>query len=236
MVAVHPVLLASLLALVLSADAVPRAPPMSKSNLPAKLCVVCARPFTWRKKWERCWEEVSTCSQRCNTERRLLARKERRADVDILEEGLDKLSTDERTPTVQDNPRRSARSRPAMLLSLATDTSQPDDRIETCVTPGDESGSDSARAERKAAKAAAKQKRREVREGRAHPTFGQKPCDLCATSVDLLIRCQMDNQQRWRMVCGRCWKLPAVAGGVVDGDGSNPHYRYGGLWKNLHKP
>ena len=29
--------------------------------------------------------------------------------------------------------------------------------------------------------------------------------------------------------------FPSVANGIVDGDKStNPHYRYGGLWKNLH--
>ncbi|CAL1149469.1 unnamed protein product [Cladocopium goreaui] len=39
-------------------------------NLPVKDCVVCGRPFTWRKKWERCWDEVTTCSNRCRTERR----------------------------------------------------------------------------------------------------------------------------------------------------------------------
>jgi hypothetical protein len=42
----------------------------SKSNLPEKVCVVCGRPFTWRKKWERSWDEVTTCSKRCNSERR----------------------------------------------------------------------------------------------------------------------------------------------------------------------
>ncbi|NBR48007.1 DUF2256 domain-containing protein, partial [bacterium] len=31
---------------------------VKKQNLPTKICVVCARPFAWRKKWERCWEEV----------------------------------------------------------------------------------------------------------------------------------------------------------------------------------
>jgi hypothetical protein len=40
---------------------------MKKTNLPAKLCPVCQRPFTWRKKWERCWEEVKYCSDRCRT-------------------------------------------------------------------------------------------------------------------------------------------------------------------------
>mmetsp|Transcript_3281 Transcript_3281/g.4208 ORF Transcript_3281/g.4208 Transcript_3281/m.4208 type:complete len:137 (-) Transcript_3281:223-633(-) len=41
-----------------------------KENLPEKICVVCGRPFTWRKKWERCWDEVTCCSKRCNSERR----------------------------------------------------------------------------------------------------------------------------------------------------------------------
>nr|WP_225917176.1 DUF2256 domain-containing protein [Pseudomonas farsensis] len=33
--------------------------------LPSKVCVVCGRPFNWRKRWARCWEEVKYCSQRC---------------------------------------------------------------------------------------------------------------------------------------------------------------------------
>jgi len=43
---------------------------VARENLPTKICVVCQRPFTWRKKWERCWDEVTTCSKRCNNERR----------------------------------------------------------------------------------------------------------------------------------------------------------------------
>lgn len=39
-------------------------------NLPVKDCVTCGKPFTWRKKWEKCWDEVLTCSQRCKTDRR----------------------------------------------------------------------------------------------------------------------------------------------------------------------
>jgi hypothetical protein len=39
-------------------------------HVQSKVCVTCNRPFTWRKKWERCWDEVTTCSKRCNTERR----------------------------------------------------------------------------------------------------------------------------------------------------------------------
>ena len=36
----------------------------------AKICVVCERLFTWRKKWERNWAEVTTCSERCKRERK----------------------------------------------------------------------------------------------------------------------------------------------------------------------
>ena len=43
---------------------------VKKENLETKICVVCNGPFTWRKKWERCWDEVTTCSKACNAERR----------------------------------------------------------------------------------------------------------------------------------------------------------------------
>ncbi|MGB0837402.1 MAG: DUF2256 domain-containing protein [Flavobacteriaceae bacterium] len=36
-----------------------------KKNLPSKLCPVCKRSFNWRKKWERDWNEVIYCSERC---------------------------------------------------------------------------------------------------------------------------------------------------------------------------
>ncbi|MBC45174.1 MAG: DUF2256 domain-containing protein [Thalassospira sp.] len=36
-----------------------------KQNLPTKVCPVCGRPFTWRKKWADVWDEVKYCSERC---------------------------------------------------------------------------------------------------------------------------------------------------------------------------
>ncbi|WP_084438871.1 DUF2256 domain-containing protein [Algoriphagus mannitolivorans] len=41
---------------------------MKKQHLPTKICVVCQRPFSWRKKWERCWDEVKYCSDRCRND------------------------------------------------------------------------------------------------------------------------------------------------------------------------
>ncbi|MCE7553631.1 DUF2256 domain-containing protein [Aliivibrio fischeri] len=42
---------------------------MKKSQLPEKICVVCQRPFRWRKKWERDWPMVKYCSKRCRSSR-----------------------------------------------------------------------------------------------------------------------------------------------------------------------
>ncbi|RVU24109.1 DUF2256 domain-containing protein [Sandaracinomonas limnophila] len=38
---------------------------VKKENLPNKICIVCERPFSWRKKWERCWDNVKYCSDVC---------------------------------------------------------------------------------------------------------------------------------------------------------------------------
>ena len=35
------------------------------SERPSKVCAACGLPFTWRKKWERDWEQVRYCSDRC---------------------------------------------------------------------------------------------------------------------------------------------------------------------------
>ena len=40
-----------------------------KRDLPSKTCLACGRPFVWRKKWERVWDEVKYCSDRCRSER-----------------------------------------------------------------------------------------------------------------------------------------------------------------------
>jgi len=38
---------------------------MKKQHLPEKICETCGKPFTWRKKWEKNWEDVKYCSERC---------------------------------------------------------------------------------------------------------------------------------------------------------------------------
>ncbi|TDO28490.1 DUF2256 domain-containing protein [Sediminibacterium goheungense] len=37
----------------------------NKAHLPTKICTTCKRPFSWRKKWEKVWDEVKYCSDKC---------------------------------------------------------------------------------------------------------------------------------------------------------------------------
>lgn len=160
---------------------------IKKESLPTKICLVCNRPFTWRKKWERCWDEVTTCSKSCNG----------------LRKGAKELADRMKNDSIQ--------------------SSTEDEAAE---------GVDRSRLERRAAAKAAKALARAKREGSGPLSagIGQKVCNLCLNSVNLLVRCQTDSTRIWRMVCDKCWKV--VSGGVADGDGNHPYYRYGGLWKN----
>jgi len=43
-----------------------------KTHLPTRVCAICGRPFAWRKKWARVWDEVRYCSEACRKRRRLI--------------------------------------------------------------------------------------------------------------------------------------------------------------------
>lgn len=59
---------APLIALVKKGAGKAKAP--NKSDLPSKVCLACGRPFTWRKKWGKIWDEVKYCSDRCRGSRK----------------------------------------------------------------------------------------------------------------------------------------------------------------------
>ncbi|MCC5876771.1 MAG: DUF2256 domain-containing protein [Candidatus Sumerlaeia bacterium] len=40
-----------------------------KADLPTRICQTCGRPFTWRKKWSRDWDNVKYCSDACRGKR-----------------------------------------------------------------------------------------------------------------------------------------------------------------------
>lgn len=40
-----------------------------KQDLPVKIRAVCGRPFSWRKKLEKVWEEMKYCSEKCRRDK-----------------------------------------------------------------------------------------------------------------------------------------------------------------------
>ena len=203
--------------------------------------------MTYLSQWERCWDEVTTCSKSCNKKRRAGNRK---AGVESSESGDDapgriggmnskELASSPEKSGIEDFTRRRQsagveRTEADNVLSemVGDEILLLSDQVslEDAVVNGPADPVLDAKARRKAEKKRKKAERRAQREGRGDPSAGQKQCTICGKSVDLLIRCQIDESQTWHMSCGKCWN--DVSGGVVDGDDSHPHYRYGGLWKN----
>ena len=52
------------------------------AELPTKRCPTCGRDFAWRKKWQRCWDSVRFCSDRCR--RRKGSHDDRELEAGIL--------------------------------------------------------------------------------------------------------------------------------------------------------
>ncbi|MDN3586973.1 DUF2256 domain-containing protein [Pedobacter aquatilis] len=46
---------------------------VKKQHLPEKICPVCKRSFSWRKKWAKNWAEVKYCSEQCKGNKAMLA-------------------------------------------------------------------------------------------------------------------------------------------------------------------
>ncbi|MDN2581537.1 DUF2256 domain-containing protein [Aquibium sp. ELW1220] len=41
----------------------------AKADLPVKTCAACGRPFAWRRKWRKDWDQVKYCSDACRRKR-----------------------------------------------------------------------------------------------------------------------------------------------------------------------
>ncbi|MDA9623320.1 DUF2256 domain-containing protein [Rhodobiaceae bacterium] len=41
-----------------------------KENLDTKICPICKKSFSWRKKWNSSWTNVLYCSERCRRNRK----------------------------------------------------------------------------------------------------------------------------------------------------------------------
>nr|WP_295742740.1 DUF2256 domain-containing protein [uncultured Acidocella sp.] len=47
-----------------------------KTARPEKICPACGRPFAWRRKWAKTWDEVKYCSAACREGRYERAKKD----------------------------------------------------------------------------------------------------------------------------------------------------------------
>ena len=61
----------------------------------AKMCVQCGRQFTWRKKWERCWSDIVTCSDKCKNDRKQ-SKKGSDSSTEKTKKGHNKPHTDKK--------------------------------------------------------------------------------------------------------------------------------------------
>jgi len=182
---------------------------VQKENLPTKICVSCNRPFTWRKKWERCWEEVTTCSKSCNRQRRsqnanVLSRTkveaaEQKAFIDIEEENSLSKELAESTNGINE---ADISEEVLKLLQLDLECT-----ISVDSDSEDEAKKDNTRNDKQLLhknseqfdeKALRKQRRKEVkterrrkREGNAGANVGRKLCTVCSKQSDSLVRCMI---------------------------------------------
>ena len=46
-----------------------KGPMRRKGDLPQKPCATCGRPFAWRRKWAKVWDDVRHCSDACRRTR-----------------------------------------------------------------------------------------------------------------------------------------------------------------------
>lgn len=44
---------------------------MKKQHFHDKICLVCKRPFSWRKKWTKDWDNVKYCGEKCRKNKKI---------------------------------------------------------------------------------------------------------------------------------------------------------------------
>lgn len=45
---------------------------IKKENFSVKICLVCKKPFSWRKKWAKDWDHVKYCSEKCKKNKNII--------------------------------------------------------------------------------------------------------------------------------------------------------------------
>lgn len=196
---------------------------VKKENLPSKMCVTCNRPFTWRKKWERCWDEVTTCSKGCNAKRRALAKKDGRDvgddhgdDGDEDEEVEDKKKAPDSEPFSPLKGKSFSDIAESVTKISGKDSKQTalgkeiiEERDEIDLDGDEDNDDEEPDAIRKPEKKLSRKKLQKLKmketEGESPPKDGPtertKVCAVCKGDMTHLFRCQWDASKQWRFVC-----------------------------------
>jgi hypothetical protein len=170
---------------------------VKKENLPFKVCVICNRPFNWRKKWENCWDEVSTCSNSCNRQRRALKQQGNNHDFDdnscdddnieSLHEGLNNLSITENQGINTENKQKDIDN---------SSTDKPSTDTHTMIEDNITLSKSQMKKQRK--------KEKDVVNRTDDSNEDSKLCNTCNKTVDFLVRCRNNASREWKMVCNKC--------------------------------
>lgn len=167
---------------------------VKKENLPFKVCVICNRPFNWRKKWESCWDEVTTCSNSCNRQRRALKQQANNHDSDddsSDDNNIDKLHVSLSDLSIAENQEISRENKQKDIDNSSTDKPTADTH-----TIEDTLSKSQMKKQRK--------KEKDVVNRANASNDDSKLCNTCNKTVDFLVRCRNSESREWKMVCNKC--------------------------------
>lgn len=145
--------------------------------MPSKICIMCGNMFDWRKKWEDCWDEITTCSKSCNGDRRILKRLAAELEDPAK---VNEWTMEERRKAIQ-NAKVENRQRKERRQSESEVHNGPGGGPGSAEDAGAESGG----------------------KGQARPAS----CDQCGSKEDFYVYCQIDATRAWVHLCDRCWPL-----------------------------
>ena len=228
---------------------------------PAKICVTCGLPFTWRKKWERCWDEVTACSKSCNSKRKgrktsqdnvtkdgkiisqskLNASDEKDRAISMLEANFVDVNIGGAfvTNDFKERELEELFENVTPDTHLNSDISNEDDyqtmtSQNTKINESEDEYEEDQYSDSKARRKAEKKRMKAER----HAQREGKGNPTAGQKQCTICSKSVDLLIRCQYDVTEQWGMVCgkcwndVSGGVVDGDAAHPYYRYGGLWKN----
>ncbi|CAD7965322.1 unnamed protein product [Amoebophrya sp. A25] len=171
-----------------------------------KICVHCRRPFSWRKKWERCWDEVLTCSNACKRERKQQQQQQSRGGntFGVVADASAPQEKEENGDIPVDCAVEAEGNVSGSCEKQAPATEAPEESSEA---PRDLSVPAKLPDHEQAVQTQSGPKHATVPASTKHSAVSTraKECAVCGEAVLLAYRCRWDKSKIWRFVCRPCW-------------------------------